>query len=180
MELRPVSLSPVSPRRTPPQPCSPVPHALSSELMEECTAENSMQAKDDSLPIAHVAVSFALRRPNAPRDDHSPSPLPLPPAREEDIQRAREKRAAVGGVDERGGQIGDGGSLTVTMGKKKREPVERSRKEDMEAYGRTFEGCGKQSDYNVTTKVGEGTFGYVIFVVWLCGMLTHIRRIHAT
>ncbi|KAF8416686.1 hypothetical protein L210DRAFT_902079 [Boletus edulis BED1] len=22
----------------------------------------------------------------------------------------------------------------------------------MEAYGRTFEGCGKQSDFNVTTK----------------------------
>lgn len=125
-----------------------------------------MQVKDDSLPVAHSAVSFALKRPNAPRGDHSPSPLPLPPAREEDIQRAREKRAAVGGPDERGGQSG-GGTLAVTMGRKKREPVKRSRKEEMEAYGKTFEGCGKQSDYTVTTKVGEGTFGYVILVVWL-------------
>ncbi|KIJ19733.1 hypothetical protein PAXINDRAFT_178578 [Paxillus involutus ATCC 200175] len=31
----------------------------------------------------------------------------------------------------------------------------------MEAYGRTFEGCGMQRDYNVTTEVGEGTFGGV-------------------
>ncbi|KIK92698.1 hypothetical protein PAXRUDRAFT_146724 [Paxillus rubicundulus Ve08.2h10] len=31
----------------------------------------------------------------------------------------------------------------------------------MEAYGRTFEGCGMQRDYNVTTKLGEGTFGEV-------------------
>lgn len=132
--------------------------------MEEPTVEHSMQVKDDSLPAAHEAVSFALKRPNAPRDDHSPSPLPLPPAREEDIQRAREKRAAVGGAEERARQNSEGGTLAATTGKKKREPVERSRKEEMEAYGRTFDGCGKQSDYNATTKVGEGTFGYVIFV----------------
>ncbi|KAG9218142.1 hypothetical protein CCMSSC00406_0008081 [Pleurotus cornucopiae] len=37
----------------------------------------------------------------------------------------------------------------------------RSRKEEEKAYGRTFEGCGEQSDYNVTTKLGEGTFGEV-------------------
>lgn len=122
-------------------------------------AEDSTQVKDDNLPTAHAAVSFALKRPNAPRDDRSPSPV-LPPARAEDVQRAREKRAAVGGVDERGGE---GGASALTVGKKKREPVERSRKEEMEAYGRTFEGCGKQSDYNATTKLGEGTFGYVVF-----------------
>jgi serine/threonine-protein kinase BUR1 len=135
--------------------------------MEEPTADDPMQVKDDSLPVAHAAVSFALKRPNAPRDDHSPSPMPLPPAREEDIQRAREKRAAVGGA----GEGGEAGALAATMGKKRREPVQRSRKEEMEAYGRSFEGCGKQLDYNATTKVGEGTFGYVAFV-WLCGTLT--------
>lgn len=118
-------------------------------------AEDSMDITDDTLPPAHMEV---LDRPNAPRDNHSPSPLPLPPAREEDIQRAREKRAAV--ADERRGQSGEGGTA-VAMGKKKRDPVQRSRKEEMEAYRRTFGGCGKQSDYNVTTKVGEGTFGYV-------------------
>ncbi|KIM85680.1 hypothetical protein PILCRDRAFT_776743 [Piloderma croceum F 1598] len=44
---------------------------------------------------------------------------------------------------------------------KKRAPVRRSRKEECEAYGRPFEGCGMQSDYDVTTKLGEGTFGEV-------------------
>lgn len=135
-----------------------------------------MQVKDDSLPAAHAVVSFALKRPNAPRDDHSPSPLPLPPAREEDIQRAREKRAAVGGAD----GTGQAGALAVTTVRKKRELVQRSRKEEMEAYGRAFEGCGKQSDYNATTKVGEGTFGYVPFVGWWGGMLTLVRRVRAT
>ncbi|KAF8434800.1 kinase-like domain-containing protein [Boletus edulis BED1] len=160
VEYRPVSPSPVSPRRTPPPPRSPAPPPPPSEPTEESMAEDVTQVKDDTLPTVHEAVSFALKRPNAPRDDHSPSPLPLPPAREEDIQRAREKRAAVGGAGERSGESGEGG-LAVTMGKRKREPVQRSRKEEMEAYGRTFEGCGKQSDYNVTTKVGEGTFGEV-------------------
>lgn len=44
---------------------------------------------------------------------------------------------------------------------KRREPFKRSRKEELEAYGRAFVGCGKQGDYGVTTKLGEGTFGEV-------------------
>jgi serine/threonine-protein kinase BUR1 len=44
---------------------------------------------------------------------------------------------------------------------RKREPVRRARKEEMEAYGRSFVGCGFQDDYEVTTKLGEGTFGWV-------------------
>lgn len=44
---------------------------------------------------------------------------------------------------------------------KKREPSRRTRKQDQEAYGRVFQGCGLQSDYEVTTKLGEGTFGWV-------------------
>lgn len=31
----------------------------------------------------------------------------------------------------------------------------------MAAYGRTFAGCGEQSHYEVTKKLGEGTFGEV-------------------
>ena len=44
---------------------------------------------------------------------------------------------------------------------KKRPLMRRSRKEEYEAYGRSFEGCGMQGDYDVTTKLGEGTFGRV-------------------
>ncbi|KAF7975517.1 hypothetical protein HWV62_9329 [Athelia sp. TMB] len=44
---------------------------------------------------------------------------------------------------------------------RKREPVRRTREEEYQAYGRWFEGCGRQGDYDVTTKLGEGTFGEV-------------------
>jgi serine/threonine-protein kinase BUR1 len=45
--------------------------------------------------------------------------------------------------------------------KRKRAPVQRSRKQEQEAYGHLFLGCGQQSDYDATAKLGEGTFGYV-------------------
>ncbi|KAG5353415.1 hypothetical protein C0989_006928 [Termitomyces sp. Mn162] len=44
---------------------------------------------------------------------------------------------------------------------RRRNIVRRSPDEEMKAYGRKFEGCGLQSDYDVTTKLGEGTFGEV-------------------
>ncbi|KAG6890024.1 hypothetical protein C0992_003246 [Termitomyces sp. T32_za158] len=43
----------------------------------------------------------------------------------------------------------------------RRNVVRRSPEEEMKAYGYKFEGCGLQSDYDVTTKLGEGTFGEV-------------------
>lgn len=45
---------------------------------------------------------------------------------------------------------------------RKREPVRRTQKQEVQAYGHKFIGCGLQSDYDVTTKLGEGTFGFVI------------------
>ena len=38
----------------------------------------------------------------------------------------------------------------------------RTQKQEVQAYGRKFIGCGLQSDYDVTTKLGEGTFGFVV------------------
>lgn len=42
---------------------------------------------------------------------------------------------------------------------KRSERVRRSRKEEEMAYGRVFPGCGSIHDYDITTKLGEGTFG---------------------
>jgi hypothetical protein len=42
---------------------------------------------------------------------------------------------------------------------RKRPPQRRSQIEEEKAYGRVFKGCGYQNDYQVTTKLGEGTFG---------------------
>lgn len=49
----------------------------------------------------------------------------------------------------------------VLIQRQRRKPVHRTREEEEAAYGRTFAGCGKKSDYDILTKLGEGTFGYV-------------------
>lgn len=41
-------------------------------------------------------------------------------------------------------------------------PTRRTQKQEVQAYGHKFIGCGLQSDYDVTTKLGEGTFGCVV------------------
>lgn len=43
-------------------------------------------------------------------------------------------------------------------------PTRRTQKQEVQAYGHKFVGCGLQSDYDVTTKLGEGTFGYVVLI----------------
>jgi hypothetical protein len=45
-----------------------------------------------------------------------------------------------------------------------RPPLRRSREEEYKAYGRTFVGSGQHDDYDAMTKLGEGTFGYVLFL----------------
>ncbi|KAJ7174296.1 kinase-like domain-containing protein [Mycena filopes] len=40
-------------------------------------------------------------------------------------------------------------------------PPRRSQAEEEKAYGRVFKGCGNKNEYEITTKLGEGTFGEV-------------------
>ncbi|KAJ7138530.1 kinase-like domain-containing protein [Mycena crocata] len=49
---------------------------------------------------------------------------------------------------------------TVRLMRKPPAP-RRSQIDEEKAYGRVFKGCGYQGDYQVTTKLGEGTFGEV-------------------
>ncbi|KAI0071594.1 Pkinase-domain-containing protein [Panus rudis PR-1116 ss-1] len=60
----------------------------------------------------------------------------------------------------------------VHVQRQKRQPVHRTREEELALYGRIFEGCGRQEDYDVMTKLGEGTFGEVHKAV-------HIKKGHA-
>ncbi|KAL4068600.1 kinase-like domain-containing protein [Scleroderma yunnanense] len=138
---RPHSSQPLSPVGAPPPPPPSSPPPVPPTHL-----------KDVTLPADHNAISIPFKRPKAPRDAHSPSPFPLPPAREEDVRRAQEKKDAVTDVPS---------SSVVAPQRRRREPVQRTRKEEMAIYGRTFEGCGQQSDYDATTKLGEGTFGEV-------------------
>lgn len=135
----PSTSSNVHPFNTPPPPPSSPPPVPAPE-----------RPKDETLP-PHAAISIAipLKRPPAPRDAHSPSPLPLPSAHEELVKDKKDTTVDVPKpppVDNR----------------RRRIPLHRTRKQEMEAYGRVFLGCGQQSDYDATAKLGEGTFGYVL------------------
>ncbi|KAG0707911.1 Pkinase-domain-containing protein [Suillus ampliporus] len=131
------------------------------------TDRDSYHTENDTLP-PHAAISIAipLKRPPAPRDDHSPSPLPLPSAHEEPVKE--KKDTAVDATPR----------LPPVEHKRKRAPVQRTRKQEQEAYGLVFSGCGQQSDYDATAKLGEGTFGEVHKAVQRhTGHLVALKRI---
>lgn len=129
---------PNKPDRTPPPPTSspPPPPPPDSRLL-----------KDETLPTKHALVSIPLKRPAAPLDTHSPPSMPLPKVKEPEVPRPGKKEEPKEPEAPKPRPI------------RRREPVKRTRKEEVEAYGHAFEGCGMQTDYEVTTKLGEGTFG---------------------
>ncbi|KAG5638003.1 hypothetical protein H0H81_002271 [Sphagnurus paluster] len=129
--LPPLAYMPPPPKNSPPPPPPPDPRLM----------------KDMTLPQEHKTVSIQLRRPPGPKGMHSPTHTLHPPTK--NVLMTNGARNEKKEPDAPVRQI------------RKRDPVRRSKKEEMEAYGRTFEGCGMQSDYDVTTKLGEGTFGEV-------------------
>ncbi|KAF9457143.1 kinase-like domain-containing protein [Collybia nuda] len=125
--------------RTPPPPsCSPPPPP----------PPDARLSKDESLPTKHALVSIPMKRPAAPLDAHSPPSMPLPKVKEAEAppEKKEESKEA---------------EAPKPRPVRRREPVKRTGKEEVEAYGHGFVGCGLQSDYEVTTKLGEGTFGEV-------------------
>ncbi|KAJ7236249.1 kinase-like domain-containing protein [Mycena rebaudengoi] len=81
-------------------------------------------------------------RPPAPMDIHSPPPMAPVPNRPAPPPEVRKDPDVV--------HIG-----------RRPPPPRRSDGEEEAAYGRTFKGCGNQQEYQITTKLGEGTFGEV-------------------
>jgi serine/threonine-protein kinase BUR1 len=124
---------PNKPDRTPPPPSFPPPPP---------PPPDTRLLKDQTLPTQHALVSIQMKRPAAPMDIHSPPSMPLPK-----VQEPEKKEEPKEPEPPRPRPV------------RRREPVKRTRKEEVEAYGRAFEGCGVQMDYEVTTKLGEGTFG---------------------
>ena len=82
----------------------------------------------------------SLQLPSA-RVDLDKAPPPKPKAVDDTVKKDAKERAVV----------------------RKRKPVKRTREQEKEAYGRIFLGCGQKDDYDITTKLGEGTFGFVHF-----------------
>lgn len=133
--------------------------------------------KDTQLPPVHAQVKVPIKRPDAPPNVHSPTPLNLPPAPPPITkapppppgpERTKSEKPAppplplsqrpeVGEVKDHRKEIEQ---AKVRMIQKKHY-ARRPQKAEMLAYGHSFVGCGLQSDYEATTKLGEGTFGYV-------------------
>ncbi|RPD71751.1 Pkinase-domain-containing protein [Lentinus tigrinus ALCF2SS1-7] len=91
-------------------------------------------------------------KPPTPVNFHSPRPVaPSLPRIESEVRAAA--------APEQSNTAGS--SKPIVARRAKRKPVHRTREEEEAAYGRTFQGCGQQSDYTVLTKLGEGTFGEV-------------------
>ena len=93
------------------------------------------------------------KRPSTPVKPSSPRPIPPALPRKESEIRAAAAPEQTQRVSE---------SKPVVARKPKRKPVYRTREDEQAAYGRIFVGCGQQSDYAILTKLGEGTFGYVL------------------
>ena len=154
---------PVSPR-TPPRPLSP--QSLRDARDGPGTPPMPLEVPPPApppderlkvLPTQHAAVKISLpKKPPTPLDSSSllaPKEPPKPIRQDSDGGR---------------GDRRDGGETKVVAHRSRRVPVQRTREEERAVYGRIFQGCGMQSDYDVITKLGEGTFGYVIFNSYHC------------
>ncbi|TFY67163.1 hypothetical protein EVJ58_g1801 [Rhodofomes roseus] len=116
--------------------------------------------KDATFPSTHTAVKFTLHAVNKGLTPlHVLSPPPLEVAARTDV--VRKPRSPEPKVEE--GQVEEKKPIPPppVQHRTKRKPVVRSREEEAAVYGRIFVGCGRQDDYNVLTKLGEGTFGEV-------------------
>ncbi|TFK41515.1 kinase-like domain-containing protein [Crucibulum laeve] len=140
------------PRAPPPHEPSSMPRPPSSTPPPPPPPDLRLQHDQSMLPLTHARVTIMAQppppktRPGAPMDAHSPPPMGLPSAKKEAMNGAEKPKEPE--------------PPRVRMFHK-REPVRRSREEELKVYGREFKGCGMQADYEVMIKLGEGTFGEV-------------------
>jgi len=151
-----ISISTSSPVRTQspslqqPQPTTPpIPRPPSSTPPPAPPPDNRLKPTQSS-------AKPTLNRPDAPIASHSPRSL--------ELSSVSTVLAMANGPETKPGQIKPPESKERSEPPPKmrrRLPLRRSQKLEIAAYGHSFIGCGLQSDYEATTKLGEGTFGYV-------------------
>lgn len=137
--------SPQSPREGLRTPLPPLPDSL--------PPRPNVEERPTFLPSTHAVVKIALpKKPPTPKDRSPPVSL----------LAARESRKPE--FDSNFNRLENSKPVEAVKApaKTRRKPMQRAREEERAAYGRVFQGCGQQSDYEVINKVGEGTFGCVI------------------
>jgi serine/threonine-protein kinase BUR1 len=149
-EYRPRSPSPVplrSPRMdyatTPPNPPHDTPYGLHSPPPPPSDPPPPPPPERSLLP-EHQPISFSVPSKKQVTPMLSRSPPTLDPA-----QVAKDAPKTEPGTPDQ----------PPPPPSKRLERTRRSRKEEEMAYGYTFSGCGSIHDYDITTKLGEGTFG---------------------
>ncbi|KAI0790534.1 kinase-like domain-containing protein [Abortiporus biennis] len=100
--------------------------------------------RNSTLPTIHSAVRIPL--PKRP-----PTPVSLPFQKPEHVSKPELEK----------GEVEENPREYQPRPPRRRKPVQRTRSEERDAYGRIFEGCSSQDDYDVINKLGEGTFGEV-------------------
>ncbi|TCD68853.1 serine/threonine protein kinase, CMGC, CDC2/CDK sub [Steccherinum ochraceum] len=136
---RPLSpRSPISRLRSPDRPRSPPPQP---ELAPPPSPPR--YPPTINLPSHHATVKIPL-----------PKKPPTPPRRASPVPSVNANNHSKPAVPER-----DRPSRPAQV--RARKPVHRTKMDEMMAYGKTFEGCGSREDYDIITKLGEGTFGEV-------------------
>ncbi|PPQ72284.1 hypothetical protein CVT24_004673 [Panaeolus cyanescens] len=145
---------PPPPTTLPPPPSTiapphPRPHAIPDpDLRRESAPAYSLPPKPGYAP-AHAPL------PSSQPPAHPPPPPSVHPP------QSAAPRPIAKDVSMPGPPGAHGASTTRVRPVRRKQPVRRSVKQEMQAYSRTFVGCGQQSDYEATTKLGEGTFGEV-------------------
>ncbi|KAF4616536.1 hypothetical protein D9613_008715 [Agrocybe pediades] len=153
--------SPPSRSRTPVPPLapnSPPPPADAGPRPPSSTPPPAPPPDTRLHPASHLPPPPpGLKKPSAPKADHSPKSLDLPPV--------STGRAMANGPQMKLSRTNQPPPAKEARPEparlKKKLPLRRPQKVEIAAYGHTFVGCGLQSDYEATTKLGEGTFGEV-------------------
>ena len=139
--------------RTPPQPRSPPPPTPPRSASDPQTHHSTASIPLPEKPLAHVVP-------------HSPTSVSHPPSRSPSGDGARRDVADVSLLEKVISRTGEKFKELEPPHQPPRPirpPLRRTREEEYKAYCRTFVGSGRQDDYDAMTKLGEGTFGHVLF-----------------
>ena len=149
LSRRPRSPSPY-PARTPPPPRLPPPPS----------------PPQSELQVRNYTISIPLpKKPPPPVVPRSPPSMPLLTRSLDNDERRNENARSPEKDILRIGEKPKERLSSSQLSRPHRPPLRRSREEEYKAYGRTFVGSGQHDDYDAMTKLGEGTFGYALFLL---------------
>ncbi|KAJ3853672.1 kinase-like domain-containing protein [Lentinula lateritia] len=146
---------------------SPDATPLSKRAASSALEEGELDDSEDPVP----PLASSNTNPTNPRPSTSisagPSSLPQKPSAKPKVafpfktKKADSQNQASPVVNSAALLSGAASTTSSSVAKGRKSVSRRPREEEKKAFGRVFEGCGVKTDYEATTKLGEGTFGEV-------------------